>query len=160
MYYALKQLGCNAELAREYVKDWAWEKRSISHYDQFYFLGKQSRRESMLYGKVDWIVTDSPVMLSAYYAEKHSPPAVRTGVAAAVKAFYAQAAEDGHRHVHVFLQRSKPYLAHGRYQDEAGARAIDDGLLDTLVALQVPFETCDTDEASLRQLLTRYAPSV
>ena len=65
-YYLLKAQGKNVELVREYVKDWAWEGRKISTYDQIYFLGKQVRRESMLYGKVDWIVTDSPIMMNLY----------------------------------------------------------------------------------------------
>lgn len=42
----------NAELVREYVKDWAWEGRKINVNDQIYFLGKQVRRETMLYGKL------------------------------------------------------------------------------------------------------------
>jgi tRNA uridine 5-carbamoylmethylation protein Kti12 len=64
LYYILKAEGHNVELVREYVKDWAWEGRQISTYDQIYFLGKQVRRESLLYGKVDWIITDSPVMMN------------------------------------------------------------------------------------------------
>ena len=38
------------ELAREYVKRWAWERRGISPYDQFYFLGKQIREETQRFG--------------------------------------------------------------------------------------------------------------
>lgn len=52
LYYLLKANGFNVELVREYVKDWAWEKRVITNYDQIYFLGKQVRRESLLYGIV------------------------------------------------------------------------------------------------------------
>jgi hypothetical protein len=53
LYYLLKNDNVNAELVREYVKDWAWEKRSINTYDQLYLLGKQIRKESLLYGKTD-----------------------------------------------------------------------------------------------------------
>lgn len=63
IFYKLKSLGVNAELVREYVKDWAWDQRHINIWDQLYFLGKQIRRESMLYSKVDVIVTDAPVAL-------------------------------------------------------------------------------------------------
>lgn len=152
LYYLLKTAGLNAELVREYVKDWAWEKRAFSTYDQLYFLGKQSRRESMLYDKVDWVVTDSPVMLNAYYAGLYAPPGLAGGVKAAVLGFYQQGAADGHRHVHVMLRRTKPYLAHGRYQDEAGARQVDGDLRLFLQGLGVEFLEVDTDEEPLRQL--------
>src|SRR5512133_3821784 len=80
LFALLKQKGYNAELVREYVKEWAWEKRQPGPLDQFYFFGKQSRRESLLYGKVDFIVTDCPVMLSAFYAYKFSPGKVARGI--------------------------------------------------------------------------------
>lgn len=153
LYYVLKSEGVNAELVREYVKDWAWEKRNISTYDQIYFLGKQVRRESLVYGKTSWIVTDSPVMMGAYYAREHCPVAISEGIRASTLSFYRQAMEDGHRHVHVFLERSKPYNPEGRYQTEEAAKSIDVGVRNFLSELRVPFVTCGTDEESLRRLL-------
>src|ERR1041385_3278977 len=79
-YYLMKKDGLSVELVREYVKDWAYEKRGIGTYDQIYFLGKQTRRESMLYSKVDWIVTDSPVMMNLYYAQRYCPRQLAEGV--------------------------------------------------------------------------------
>lgn len=128
MYAELKREGVNAELVREYVKDWAWDNRKLSTYDQIYVMGKQVRRESMLYGKVDFIVTDSPVLQGVYYAEKYSPPAVLNGVRSCVSAFLHQAAVDGHIHHHVFLTRSKPYQRAGRYETETAAREADVGI--------------------------------
>lgn len=153
LYALLKQQGENAELVREYVKDWAWEKRDISTYDQIYLLGKQSRRESMLYDKVDWIVTDSPVLMGTYYAQLFCPLWVSEGVRTLSLAFYHQAAEDKHRHVHVFLKRSKPYVAAGRYQSEDEAKEIDIGVRRMLKDLRFPTIECDTDESSLRKML-------
>lgn len=154
LYCQLKMKGLNAELVREYVKDWAWENRHIGTYDQIYFLGKQVRRESMLYGKVDWVVTDSPVLIGTYYAQKYCPPIVSEGIRSSTLAFYRQAAEDGHRHVHVFLRRTKEYVAAGRYQTEDQARGVDVEMRRLLTDLRFPVVECDTDEASLRELLT------
>lgn len=149
LYYLLKKDGANVELVREYVKDWAWEKRTINTYDQIYFLGKQVRRESMLYGKVDWIVTDSPVMMNLYYAQKYCTHTLGEGVRSASLAFYRQAKEDGHHHIHVFLKRTKPYVAEGRYQTEAEAREIDDGIKRVLYDLKIPTVDLTPDEADL-----------
>lgn len=153
VYAMLKQRGVNSELVREYVKDWAWEGRKISTYDQFYLMGKQIRRESMLYGKTDIVVTDSPVMMGIVYAQKYCPQSVAEGIRAGTLAMYRQAEEDGHEHVHVLLKRSKPYDPSGRFQTEAEARKVDDEVRVLLVQLKVKFVECGTDEESLRGLV-------
>lgn len=152
-YYLLKAAGKNVELVREYVKDWAWEGRKISTYDQIYFLGKQVRRESMLYGKVDWIVTDSPVMMNLYYAQRYCSVSLGEGVRAATLSFYRQAADDGHKHVHVFLYRNKPYVSEGRYQTEDEAREIDTGIKRLLEDFRMPHLESTSDEPELLKIL-------
>jgi hypothetical protein len=151
-YYLLKAEGKNVELVREYVKDWAWEGRKISTYDQIYFLGKQVRRESMLYGKVNWIVTDSPVMMNLYYAQRYCTQTLGEGVRAATLSFYRQAQEDGHKHLHVFLKRTKPYLSEGRYQTEEEAKEIDSGIKHVLQGFRLPILESDADETELLKI--------
>jgi hypothetical protein len=151
-YYLLKSSGENVELVREYVKDWAWEARAISTFDQIYFLGKQVRRESLLYNKVKWIVTDSPVMMNLYYAQRYCSPILSEGIRAATLAFYQQAALDGHNHIHVLLKRVKPYLSEGRYQTEEEAKEIDVGVKHVLQACKLPIIECDAEEESLHKL--------
>lgn len=126
IFNRLKKRDINCELVREYVKDWAWEKRSIRDWDQYYFFGKQVRRESMLYGRVDYIVTDAPVSLSLFYAEKFSPPHILYGIREAVNSFYEQCSASGDAdHVHVFLTRTKTYNPAGRFQTEEQAKEMD-----------------------------------
>jgi deoxyadenosine/deoxycytidine kinase len=153
LYYLLKIQGINAELVREYVKDWAWEGRHISVNDQIYFLGKQVRRESMLYGKVNWIITDSPVWMNAFYASHYCTEIISTGVSSLVKAYYQQVENDGHRHIHVFLNRTKPYLAEGRYQTEEEAKHIDHGVKEMLLNKHIPFIEADVGDEGLQNLL-------
>lgn len=155
LYYILKKSHVNAELVREYVKDWAWEGRQISTNDQIYFLGKQVRRESMLYGKVDVIVTDSPVMMNLYYAQRYCPQTLGEGIRASTLSFYRQAADDGHKHVHVMLKRNKPYKSEGRYQMEDEAREIDEGVRLVLSTLRVPFIESTPDEEDLLKVLEK-----
>lgn len=154
-YYLLKAAGKNVELVREYVKDWAWEGRKITTYDQIYFLGKQVRRESMLYGKVDWVVTDSPVMMNLYYAQKYCPTSLAEGVRSATLSFYRQGADDGHNHIHIMLKRTKPYKGEGRYQTEDEAREIDAGVKRLLDDLRVPYIESGSDEEELMKVFTK-----
>lgn len=155
LYYLLKIQHKNAELVREYVKDWAWEGRHISVNDQIYFLGKQVRRESMLHGKVDWIVTDSPVWMNSFYASYYCTDIIANGVNKLVRAFYKQTQDEGHEHIHVFLNRTKPYSTEGRYQSEAEAQGIDAGVRNMLAAYNVPFIESDVGEENLKLLLQK-----
>lgn len=154
LFYQLKKQGKNAELVREYVKDWAWEKREIRDWDQLYFLGKQIRRESLLYGRVDTIVTDAPVALGQFYAEKFSPPGIRDGVKAAVQGFYKECETQGIRQIHVFLNRSKAYNPAGRFQTEEQAKEMDMEMLRFLrVSMGVKYWISGTQESDLEQTL-------
>lgn len=130
VFSRLKQEGVNAELVREYVKDWAWESRKIGDFDQIYLLGKQMRKETILLGKVDVIVTDSPLYLAAFYAEKLAPALIAEATLVSVKNLVRHVQNLGHEHVHYFLNRTKTYNPAGRYQTEAEARQYDVDILD------------------------------
>ncbi len=153
LYYLLKVAGENVELVREYVKDWAWEGRKFGAYDEIYFLGKQVRHESMLFGKVDYIVTDAPVYMTAYYASIYCSPTLAKGVMAEAQAFYQQVVEDGHQHLHIMLNRIRPYVQEGRYQNESQAHAVDDGVGDMLLSRGITLINADPSEESLKKTL-------
>lgn len=153
LYAQLKQRGVNAELVREYVKDWAWEERQIGTFDQIYFLGKQVRREAMLLGRVDAVVTDSPVWMVSYYAERYAKPRIKHGTESLVQAYYDQAAMDGHRHIHLWVNRSKEYLKAGRYETEEQARNVDSQMRPFLEGRGVKLIEVSSDFASLEVTL-------
>jgi len=68
----MKKQGKNCELISEYVKEWAWEERVINKYDQMFIVAHQMRRETILFDKVDYIITDSPVLLGVFYDEYYN----------------------------------------------------------------------------------------
>ena len=58
------------ELVREYAKDlvWSGDMKTLKH--QPSVTSEQIRRQSILYGKVDFIITDSPIRLGEIYASQ------------------------------------------------------------------------------------------
>jgi septum formation inhibitor-activating ATPase MinD len=121
-FAALKKNGVNAELVTEYAKGWAWQQRKIGQLDQFYLFAKQLHRECQLYGKVDVIVTDSPIGIAAYYAHKYCP----ADIAEALRVSHAAVRNQHHAHyIDIVLERTKAYNPKGRYETEEQARAID-----------------------------------
>ena len=66
LFYEMKKLGLSVELVQEFVKTWAWQGKEIVREDQPTILDEQHNREMMLYNKVDFIITDSPIILSEW----------------------------------------------------------------------------------------------
>lgn len=65
-YVALKKAGHSVELVREYAKDLVY-KGEIAETPQAKITGQQCIRQYRLYRKVDFIVTDSPVLIGLVY---------------------------------------------------------------------------------------------
>lgn len=124
LFARMKLNGFHVELVREYVKYWAWNDRKVREWDQLYLLGKQSAYESMLYGKVDYIVTDSPILLAGIYQEYRSEGKDKY-VGNAAKAFMSHAQRCGVSYMNFVLERTKPFDPRGRWETEEQAKDVD-----------------------------------
>jgi hypothetical protein len=140
LFSRLKDMGLNVELVTEFCKTWAWDEREITPYSQFYFFGKQSYAESRLFNKVDYIVTDSPVLLSAFYQEYYNED---SSLCPACHEFYRKVAEDNIIVLNFFLPRKKKYVARGRYQSEREADQVAELLQEWLSKENYPYKVLD-----------------
>jgi len=129
LFYEMKLRGFDVELVREYAKNFAYHKTMP---DQTYIFAKQLKAESTLYGKVDFIVTDSPLWLCCYYE------ALITGARHLLPLVKAQVA--GRKEHNLFLQRFKPYHQNGRLQTPEEASQIDLDLSCFLGNEGVPYQ--------------------
>lgn len=67
IFSKLKMAGIECEMASEYVKDIIFEESYKKLENQIYIFGKQHLRVHRLLGKVDIVVTDSPLLNSIVY---------------------------------------------------------------------------------------------
>ena len=139
----LKSNHINAELVREYVKNWIWEERTILESDQLYILAKQHRSERILYGKVNVIVTDSPMWLTTIYEKELSQAPFICDLA--INKFLKES-EHIAEHYHILLNRVHPYQTEGRVQDEEEAKLIDQKIKKFLIDKGEPFISIDADK--------------
>lgn len=158
VFAKLKISGVNAELVREYVKSWAWANKPVGPADQLYLLGKQSAYESALYGKVDVIVTDSPVILAGAYAEWYLGRAEGEYVTeAALSHLCIASSHFNTTHHNFFLERGeRPYDPRGRYGTREEAVKFDTYLEAYLNSTKNSYDVVKgTEEEKAEEILSK-----
>lgn len=116
LFSLMKKMGINCELVPEFAKDLTWANRHEELENQVYVFGKQQHRMHRLMGKVDWIVTDAPYILSNVYTPSHYPNSFQQLV-------YDMWNKDDNRNF--LLVRQKNYQEVGRNQTKEQAEEID-----------------------------------
>ncbi len=122
VYAELKERSQVTELVREFVKEWAWAGRKVGPFGQSIIYGQQLDRESTMYGKVDYIVTDSPLILCPIYQKHYNG---HESIKHTVFKDLELAKEMNVVHINFLLKRQKPFDPRGRYEDEDTAKLID-----------------------------------
>ena len=120
VFAELKWHGVNCEIVTEVAKELAWINDGRSR-DQLYIIGNQMERVDSLLGKVDVIVTDSPVMMALAYC----PPELYHGLKSHLEEWTSK-----YDNFNVRVIRTKPYNPLGRFQDEAAAKKLDNIIAD------------------------------
>lgn len=122
LYGTMKNRGWTSEMVREFVKEWAWEGKKPSAIGQSIIYGRQLERESLLYGKVEYIVTDSPLVLCAVYRSFYYGNQIITPL---ILKDLEEAKKMGVEHINFLLHRHKPFDPKGRFEDERTAQKVD-----------------------------------
>lgn len=115
IFAKLKMAGVDCEYVSEYAKDRVWQEDQFPlQHCQLYVTGKQCLKIYRLLGKVDVIVTDSPIAVGAMYTTEKPYQDVCLYEAKKYKNTY-----------NLFINRFKPYNQNGRNQTEEEAKEID-----------------------------------
>jgi hypothetical protein len=151
LFGEMKLEGYHVELVSEYVKTWAWQGRRPTGFDQFYIAGKQAHSESQLYGKVDYIITDSPLLLSGFYEQFHLG---RQLCLPTILNFLDYAKEHNIEHLNFLLQRNKKFDPRGRFETEEEAINVDVKLKSWLQDLGLQYTLItESDHARVSAIL-------
>lgn len=127
LFAEMKNNDVNCELVREYVKLWAWQDRKIKHVDQIYVVGKQAQAESILYGKVDYVITDCPIFLPAVYQKLYYNNNISGEyiAKAAIGTMIDAECENEVTFKNYVLSRGTNFSTEGRYHDKEESIKID-----------------------------------
>ena len=124
VFNLLKMSQRDAELINEYPKSLVWEERKKTFDDSLYLFAKQSHIQYSINGKVDYMVTDRPLIMSNMYhnfwMEKDWPDNWN-------KAFYDLVMQTWSLYDNrvYLIDRAFPYQANGRNENEEEALSQD-----------------------------------
>jgi hypothetical protein len=127
VFHYLKTTGASVELVTEFVKDLVWEDRTATLAIQPYVSMKQYRNLARLKDKVDYVITDSPLVKDMVYARIFSPdlPECYYDLLEHLQDSLGES-------IDIYLSRHFDYDTEGRYQSEAEAKQIDEALIAVL----------------------------
>jgi len=123
LFHLMKLKKYNVELVTEYAKDLTYEGRFTTLKNQLYVTGCQFQRMERMRDKVDFLITDSPMLFGLMYAPPEYPQSFRNMVVDFHNMF---------NNINVMIGRSKEYTPLGRNHNEEQARWLDKECLEIL----------------------------
>lgn len=142
--YELKKRWFNAELVNEVAKELIYEGSAhlLSH--QNHIFAQQEYRLARLTGHVDVVVSDSPLLLSSYYAPRDYAVSFRQSVFD----FFSN-----YENINIFVRRSHVYSESGRLQNQEESDAIANSMEQFLLDNGIPYYAVTASDANPRYLL-------
>jgi len=124
LFSLMKKENYNVEFVTEYVKELTYEGRyNVLDQDQLYVFAKQHRKILRLRNKVDFVISDSPLLLSIVYSELN-PYNIHDHSIFEKLVFNIN---EQYENIDILLLRNEEYdyKQEGRYQDKEGVLFAD-----------------------------------
>lgn len=147
IFSEMKCEGINCELVTEYAKDLVWREMHKVKQDEIYIFAKQQHKLKMISPNVDYIITDSPLLLPIIYDTTGNTK------------FYDLVLHEynSYNNVNFLLRRFKEYNPAGRNQTEVEAKSLDTLIEHTLNIYHIPYiyvsDPADTHWDDLRYVV-------
>ena len=141
LFTEMKRHHMDVELTYEFPKIVAWEENYSAVKDQFYITANQHRNISRLYGKVKYIIVDSPIILGMVYKDRYSVEPEYPAM------FYDESFDNfvvnlfkKYHSLNILLTRNdETYDENGRFQNLQESKEIDEDIKRKLIDNDIPF---------------------
>lgn len=137
LFYHMKMAGLNVEIANEYCKSKIFEENSYVFKDQLYCFAKQHKKLREMDGKVDFIITDCPLLMSLIY--NSSEPELFNDL---VIEYYNK-----YDNMNFLLKRNHTYHTEGRLQTEQESDHVGEELEGYLKKYNIQYKTLPSNES-------------
>lgn len=147
LFTEMKKHHMDVELTYEFPKIVAWEENYSAVKDQFYITANQHRNISRLYGKVKYIIVDSPIILGMVYKDRYSKEPEYPAM------FYDESFDNfvinlfkKYNSLNILLTRNdETYDENGRFQNLSESKDIDNDIKEKLLSNNLPFVEFSVD---------------
>ena len=153
LFTEMKKHHMNVEYTYEFPKEVAWEGNVSQLKDQFFITANQHRNISRLYGKVDYIIVDSPIILGCFYESRYGAdyPASHYSMSGLSKFLWNLFKQ--YDNINILLTRNdETYDPNGRMQDLKEAIEIDNDIKETLTINSVKFMEFSVDNNAANRI--------
>ena len=153
IFYKLKKKHISCNNPYEFPKTLAWDNNIPAIKDQLYVFANQHRGIAQSYGKVDYIIIDSPILFSkiyhSYYTEGY--PAEFYG-----DSFHKMILElhNKYDNINILLERAEGvHNEEERFQDYEESLVIDDLCKKILDENNIPYHTVKVGKNTVKEIL-------
>jgi deoxyadenosine/deoxycytidine kinase len=153
--YKLKKKHISCDNPYEFPKILAWDENHSAIRDQLYVLANQHRGIVKSYGKVDYIILDSPILLSLIYKNYYKSneyPATLYGES------FDKMVLDVHNqydNINIVLNRTTGlHNEKERYQTLEQSMLLDIEIENTLIKHNLPYIKIDVNDDTVNQILS------
>lgn len=153
LFYSFKSKGLTCDNPYEFPKQVAWEDNNSQITDQLYILANQHRGIVRSYGKVNYIILDSPLLLSLVY---------KTGYTGEYPAkFYNDTFDkmvlelfNSYENINIFLDRpDRQFQQDGRFQSQTESLEYDEKIKKVLEDNDIPYHNVKVGDNELRRII-------
>lgn len=132
LYAVMSKKGESVELVREVAKEYAWTGKIPTVFEQIYITNAQMLKETALYGKVKYVITDSPLFLGDIYCRYYHGSNVLFKLNEKVYDLAAQKQLVEYPISLYLTVNEKLYKTEGRYSNIEEAKELDKRIYDNV----------------------------
>lgn len=152
LFYELKKKNISCDNPYEFPKQVAWEDNTSQITDQLYIFANQHRGIVRSYGKVDYIILDSPILLSLAYKNGYDDgyPASLYG-----ESFDKMVIDvfNKYENINIFLERPDDFQEDGRFQNKEESLMFDSKIKSILDNNSIEYRTLQVNDLTIEFIL-------
>lgn len=152
LFTLLKKHGYEVENVSEFAKELVWAERTDAFNDRLYMHAEQNHRLLNMNGKLDYIITDSPLILTSVYNNFYMKNVYSDEYNEMID-HVVRETWNLYNNVTFLLKRSNEYVNNGRRESESEANAVDSYTLAYLINNNIPFTTLSSRESAIKEIL-------
>jgi hypothetical protein len=134
----------------------AWDKNYNAVKDQLYVIGNQHRNIARLYGQVDYIIVDSPILLSLVYKDRYNDkPEYPSSLYGDKFNEFILDLNSKYDSLNIVLERdSDMFNQDGRFQDLNESLEIDNDIVKILDSNDINYNRVKVNNNSIKTILS------